>query len=170
MANEDNNSATLTCLQHAIADSQATIRAYDTKAEVLGILLTVAIGMTNFTILQQPAPCSKLLLEASWLAALLAIGFLGAVLKPRKDLFSKIQYGGYTPNGTYFIANLSSGPQNTVTQLAKKAESTDWVCELMFENMKLSLIREYKHRWFFHALWLSGLALFLIAISVFVGV
>lgn len=168
MANNQNKNTTISCLQHAIEDAQATIRAYDSKAEVLGILLTLAIGITNLIFLEQPDRCSKLLLGASVFVGLMAAGLLGVVLNPKKDLFSKISFGGYAPKGTYFVANIGSGPQNTVSALSEEALDTNWTCELMFESMKLSLIREHKHRWFIRALWCSGGQVVLIASAVLV--
>ena len=169
MEHKDKIETTISCLQHAIEDAQDTIRAYDSKAEILGILLTVAIGITNFTFLQHSTSYSKALLVASWIAGLVAICALGLVLHPKKDLFKKIDFGGYTPKETYFLSNIESSPQNTVTELASKALNTDWVCELTYENMKLSLIREYKHCCFVFALKAAGITLLLIALTVAVG-
>lgn len=160
---------TISCLKHAIEDAQGTIRAYDTKAEILGILLTLAIGITNFTILQHGTSCSKWILASAWIVGLTAIAALGLVLHPKKDQFKNIDRGSYTPSGTYFLFNLSSSPQNTVTALANKAIDTDWVSELMYENMKLSVIRENKHYWFIWALKLTGITLLLIALSIVLG-
>lgn len=154
---------------HAIADNQGTIRAYDTKAEVLGILLTLAIGITNFTLLQHEISCSKWILASSWIIGLIAIAALGLVLYPKKDQFKNIGLGNYTPSGTYFLFNLSSTPQNTVTALANKAIDTDWVSELIYENMKLSVIRENKHHWFIYSLKLTGITLLLITLSIILG-
>lgn len=36
MEPEKNSDVVINCLQHAIDDAQSTIRAYDTKAEILG--------------------------------------------------------------------------------------------------------------------------------------
>lgn len=164
----DKTEITISCLQHAIEDAQDTIKAYDAKAEILGVLLTIAIGITNFTFLQHTSPTSKAFLIASWIIGLLSIGFLGAVLYPQRDPFKKIQFGGYTPSGTYFLTQLNTSAQNTVTQLADNALNTNWVNELTYENMKLSIIRDYKHCWYVRALRVSGLSLLLIAIMVFI--
>lgn len=170
MGSQGNSDVTISCLQHAIEDAQGTIRAYDSKAEILGILLTVALGITNFTLLQQtPGALSKCLLSASWVFGLLALGLLGMVLHPKKDQFRGLSYGAYTPTGAYFFFNVLSCPQNTVTELARKAQQTDWVSELTYESMKLSLIRDSKHRCFMWALKTAGLTLMLIAVTVIVG-
>jgi hypothetical protein len=78
------------------------------------------------------------MLLSSWVVALIAITALGFVLHPMTNPFKNIALGNFTPSGTYFLSNLSSAPQNTVTTLADRAINTDWVSELMYENMKLS--------------------------------
>lgn len=160
---------TISCLMHAIEDTQATIRAFDTKAEILGILLTLAIGITNFTFLQNGIGYAKWILMGSWVVALIAIIVLGLVLHPNKNPFKNVDRGNYIPSGTYFLFHLSSSPQNTVTALADKAINTDWVSELTYENMKLSAIRDNKHYWFTWALKLAGITILLIAVAICVG-
>ncbi|MDO9386479.1 MAG: hypothetical protein Q7T65_07210 [Thiobacillus sp.] len=167
MESKENDNIVIGCLQHAIEDAQGTIRAYDGKAEILGILLTVALGVTNFTYLQQqPGMCSKYLLAASWIFGLAAIGVLGMVLHPKKNQFKGLSLGTYTPTGAYFLFNVLSSPEKSVIALAKNARETDWVSELTYENMKLSLIRECKHEWFVLALKLAGVTLLLITLTV----
>lgn len=166
MSSDEKTNTTISCLQHAIEDAQGTIRAYDTKAEILAILLTLAIGITNFTLIPRETDCSKWILVSSWIVGLVAIAILGLALHPRKDQFKNINLGNYTPSGTYFMFNLLSSPQNTVTNLATRALETDWVLELIYENMKLSVIRENKHYWFIWALKLSGITLGLIVAAI----
>lgn len=158
---------TVECLLHAVADAQGTIRAYDTKAEVLGILLTLAVGITNFTLLQETlGPLSQALLVVSWVIGLIAIVFLGLVLHPKSKLFKDIKYGNYSPTGAYFLAGVTASPETTIASLAERAASTDWVSELTFENMKLSLIREHKDGVFKTALRLSGVTVVLTTLSI----
>lgn len=160
----------ISCLKHAIEDAQETIRAYDTKAEILGILLTLAIGLTNFTLLENIKGSAKWILLSSWVVALIAIAVLGFVLHPRKNPFANIASGNYIPSGTYYLSNLSSAPQNTVSALAAKAVLTDWVSELTYENMKLSVIRDHKHSCFTWALRLTGFTILLIVAAITIGI
>ena len=163
----ENNDVTISCLQHAITDAQETIRAYDSKAEILAILLTVALGITNFTLLQNnPDAWSRYLLAVSWIVGLLTLASLGMVLRPRKNPFKGILLGAYRPAGTYFFCNVLACPENTVEGLAKRAKDTDWVSELTYESVKLSLIREAKHGWFSRALWFAALTLLLVTLAV----
>ncbi len=166
MATDAKTDMAISCLKHAIDDAQETIRAYDTKAEILGILLTLAIGITNYALFEHSTGCPKKFLLGSWIIALLAIAVTGMVLYPKKNPFKNIALGNYTPSSTYFLTGLSSSPQYTVTALADKAVNTDWVSELMYENMKLSAIRDYKHNCFTWALRLSGVTILLIVASV----
>ena len=153
---------TIACLQHAIEDTQETIRAYDTKAEILGILLTLAVGITNFSLLPELALYSRIALVCSWLVSLAAVGLLGLVLHPKANQFKDISFGTFSPNGTYYLNQVTASAQNTVSSLADKAVNTNWVEELMYESMKLSLIRDRKHYWFVLALRVTGVALLLI--------
>lgn len=165
----DNEQLTIECLMHSIEDAQQTIRAYDTKAEILAILLTFAIGLTNFTLMPSLGFTSKSFLLFSWLVSLLAILFLGFVLHPKKNQFKSISFGTYSPSGLYFLHKITESAQNTVSALADKARNTNWVEELTYESMKLSLIRDKKHKWFIRALCLSGIALALIFLLIIVG-
>ena len=169
MVTDAKKDTAISCLKHAIEDAQETIRAYDTKAEILGILLTLAIGITNFTLLENSKGYTKWILMTSWIVALVAIAVLGLVLHPKKNPFTNIVHGNYTPSGTYFLSNLSSAPQNTVSALTDKAVATDWVSELMYENMKLSVIRDHKHNCFTWALKLTGITILLIVTSIIIG-
>lgn len=158
------NKNAISCLQHALEDSQETLRAFDTKAEILAILLTLGIGITNFTYFGHATGVSKYLLAASLFFGLIAIGLLGFVLHPKSNLFKKINLGGYVPSESYFLVNNGTSAQFSVTQVANKALNTDWVRELTYENMKLAVIREYKRCWFITALKFSAVALLLITV------
>lgn len=153
------------CLKHSIEDTQETIRGYDTKAEILAIILTMAGGITNFT--NFPVVTSNnWILFASWILTIVSLGLLGMVLYPKKNQFKSLELGLYVPSEVYFIHDLSSSPQNTVSNLAGKALGTNWVEELMYESMKLSLIRDKKHFWFIWSIRATGVSLFLIFLPI----
>lgn len=161
---QGNIEVTITCLQHAIEDTQATIRAYDAKAEVLGILLTLALGISNYTLaLDQIKDCAKWLLILSWFFGLVSMVLLGAVLYPKKNIFAPINMGGYIPTRTYFWIN---DPNRSVVDLADLALGTNWCSELVFENLKLSLIRDTKHSRFIRSLWAALLVIVCILFAV----
>lgn len=156
----------ISCLQHAIEDAQGTIRAYDSKAEILGVLLTVALGITNFTLFPKVESCSKLLLIASWGVGLIAIGALGLVLYPKKGQFRGLSFGTYAPSEVYFLTGIETKPNMSVSELTDKALTADWVAVLTYENMKLSMVRDSKHQRFVLALPVAALTIALIALTV----
>jgi hypothetical protein len=160
----------ISCLMHAINDSQEAIRAYDSKAEILGVLLTLVVGMTNYALFEHSAGHLRMLLLVSWLVALATVLVTGLVLYPRKNPFKKIALGTFTPSGAYYLTNLSASPQDTIEVMVKKAINTDWVSELMYESMKLSAIRDFKHNYFIWALRLSGLTILLIATAIIISI
>lgn len=165
----DSDLVVIDCLKHAIGDSQQTIRGYDTKAEILGLLLTLALAITNFNHMQSMQGFGQLLVMASWLTSLIALGFLGLVLHPNMNNFKGLSFGTYTPTCVYFLHNVTGAASNSVSDLETKARSTDWTQELMYESMKLSLIREKKHKWFIRSLMLTAVTLLLVTSSLFVA-
>ena len=170
MQTNNNEQATIDCLKHALEDTQETIRGYDNKAEILAVLLTLAVGLTNFTLFPLIVDSlEKYLLMASWVTAFAAITLLGLVLHPKVNLFEAIQKGTYTPQGTYFLHKINESPTNTISALAERALNTNWVEELTYECMKVSIIREKKHCWFVSALLISGLTLLLILLALLSG-
>ena len=94
---------------------------------------------------------------------------LGLVLYPKKNPFEKLSLGSYVPQQSYFMHDITSSPGNTVDVLLDKAENTNWGPELVYENMKLSVIRDRKHVLFVWALRLSGISILFVAISMIVN-
>lgn len=165
----DNNSDyTIPCLMHAIEDKQGTIRAYDIKAQILAGFLAIVIGFTNYEY-NQRSVCYPELIIISWMMGLTAIIILGLVLYPKKNPFEKLSLGSYVPQQSYFMHDITSSPGNTVDVLLDKAENTNWGPELVYENMKLSVIRDRKHVLFVWALRLSGISILFVAISMIVN-
>lgn len=156
----------ISCLLHAIDDTQGTIRAYDMKANSLGVLLTLALGLSNISLLQSPAFCTKNLLFLSLVLGLLALFALGLVLRPVMNPVKKINFGNYVPTKTYFVDSKSLTVEDTVDVHSRRTVQTDWVAELTYEKMKLASIRSYKHSCFTWAVVISGATLVLIAIAI----
>ncbi len=157
--NEAGRAEALSCLQHAIADTQGTIRAFDMKANVLGIFLTVALGITNFAVRQSPTPISKFFVLVSWILGLAALAVLGLVLYPHKSTLNERQLGDYVPSATYFLHDVHAAHDKDVDARAAHALATDWVSELTYIHMKLSLIRDFKHAKFIQAMQLTAATL-----------
>ncbi|MGC9562010.1 hypothetical protein [Brachymonas sp. M4Q-1] len=152
-------------LKIIIGDTQETIRAYDTKAEVLGIILTLSTAITNFgaiASINQPVSCW---LKCSWIFALLATLACALVLLPRKNPFKGMMLNGYIPSGVFYLEKILQTPKSH-TELKKKIAETQWEDELLYEAMKLSIIRESKCRWVDVALYLTTATISFILIHI----
>lgn len=161
--------ATIECLKHAISDTQETIRGYDNKALIVATLITLAVGITNYSLMPHLEGWLEYGLITSWLLAITSVALLGMVLHPRVDNFKAIHLGEFTPAGVYFLHNITNSPSNSVSALAERALSTYWVEELMYESMKVSYIRDKKHCWFILALKVTGLTLALTFLMIILG-
>lgn len=165
-ASNDQTQITLTCLQNALNETQETIRAYDTKAEILGALLTIAVGTINYSFITSN---NNVLLNAvavlTSLSGLIAIGLLGVVIFPMKNPKEGFDLTGFESKGTYYV--LSNDPScQKVSTFVERVKQTDWYTELSFELLKSAKIRDRKHKWFKRALNMSALTLLLVAILV----
>lgn len=163
--NEGGRKLAIECIGHAINDVQATVRAYDVKAEILGVLLTLMIGMINLHFLAESTD-RRIIIFATLvcLMGIVAIFLLGMVLYPVKDVWGKLQLGSYRPSRVYFLPEQGSAPDCSVSHYSEMALNADWVSELMYELTKISCIRDRKHRFFLYALRVSGIAWALVVI------
>ena len=102
---DSDNQSTLTCLQNALNETQETIRAYDTKAGILSALLTLVVGIINYSFITSNTNVllNVMALIAS-LSGLIAIGLLGAVIFPMKDPREGFDLSGFEPKGTYYVS------------------------------------------------------------------
>ncbi len=148
-------------LQKIIDETQETIRAYDIKAEILAIILTLLIGVINFTLVNKfnSIGCIKYTALTTVAIGVISLFAIGLVLYPKKDVFKNIQTNTYKPKRTHFV-NIRSTPSfDNIDVYLNEVDSTDWKHELAYEVLKISLIRDRKHSCFVWALRFSGLTL-----------
>lgn len=166
---EEQEKVTIECLRQAILDTQEVIRSYDIKAEILAILLTLIVGVTSQIVPAELTVNGKLLLKCSWFLCLATIFFLGLVLKPKNNLYPKFHFGTFTPKGTYHIHQVNTNVSSTVSSVAANALATNWVEELTYESMKLSLIRDRKHCIFVYSLWPASATIVTLGVGIIIG-
>lgn len=149
---EDNrDKTTLECLQNILNETQETIKAYDTKAEILAILLTLIIGIINFGFVTDACTthCGiKLVSIISMSLGILSLFPIGMVLYPRKNLFEGINAGEFQPEKTYFVSFNIVPEFKNFDEYLRQVEATDWKKEIAYEILKTSCIRDHKHFWF----------------------
>lgn len=153
----------LTCLINSLNEIQETIRAYDVKAEVLALIITLALGLLSQNFGDALNYCGWQIFVgiACIITGLISIAFVGLVLYPSKEPFKKIDTTDYSPQRSYYINTDNSAAKMKVSSLLERIEKTDWKAELVYEIIKCSSIRDRKHFWFVGALRVSALTLFL---------
>lgn len=164
---EGQDQVSLECLQNTLDETQETIRAYDTKAEVLAIILTLVVGVVNFTLVSEGCKAHCWIKVASIVSIFVGIATLfaaGMVLYPRKNFLKDIETGAEKPKGTYFVSLGVDSPFRNLDDFLRQVEETDWKREVAYEVLKTSHIRDNKHFWFHIAI--RGAAITLLGILV----
>lgn len=140
------------CLLNAINETQETIRSYDTKSEILGILMTLVVGLLNFNLVgdYKRDTWVMLLIALATVSAIISLLFMLSVLFPSRNPVEEVDLGGYTPRGTYFLFK-KRGDKFNFNSIYSKIIDTDWQKELLLELLKVSGIRDRKHTWFTRA-------------------
>ena len=142
---------TLECLQKVLDETQETIRAYDTKAEVLAVILTLVVGIINFGIVTDSCKvhCAiKLISVTSMALGIMTLFAVGMVLYPRKNLFQGIDTGEFIPKLTYYVSFDIVPSFKKLDEYLRQVDTTVWKREIAYEVLKTSCIRDYKHFWF----------------------
>lgn len=140
------------CLLNAVNEAQETIRSYDTKSEILGILMTLVVGLLNFNLVSDYKRDTwvMLLIALATVSAIISLLFMLSVLFPSRNPVEEVDLGEYTPRGTYFLFK-KRGDKFNFNSIYSKIIDTDWQKELLLELLKVSGIRDRKHTWFTRA-------------------
>ncbi|MFC1523648.1 hypothetical protein ACFL6N_02535 [Thermodesulfobacteriota bacterium] len=157
------NEDSLTCLINSLNEAQETIRAYDIKAEVLALVVTLALGLLSHNFGDNLDYCGWSIFVgiACIITGLISIGFVGLVLYPSKVSFKIIDTTDYSPQRSYYINTDNFTGKIKISSFLEQIEKTNWKAELAYEILKCSSIRDRKHFWFVNALRVSALTLFL---------
>ena len=156
MAEMDEQSVTL--LRDALTEVQTSVRAYDTKAQIVGVGYVFALGVIGRT--YEALPGSHIAdipaVVITWLVVILPILLFGYVLYPTRKTAAKMK-----------VAREASGPHvlfyepdanASVETIKRAAIDCDPVDEMAFELLKVSRLRELKRTRFLRALFAAGIA------------
>lgn len=144
-------------LKEALVEAQQTVRAYDTKAQIVGVGYIFALGVVFklgelFPRMEADATAIVIL---SWLIVIFPILLFGVVLYPTRKSLQKVD--GDKPdlnNALYFSPDQFGSTREYVAVLA----AADPVGERAHELLKVSHLRELKRKRFLRALFASGIA------------
>jgi len=153
----------LTCLINSLNETQETIRAYDVKAEVLAIVVTLAVGMLSYNFGDNLDYCGWQIYVgiACIISGLISIVCVGLVLYPSKEPLEKIDTTDYSSQQTYYINTYNFKGKMKVSSFLERIAKTDWKSELVYEILKCSSIRDRKHFWFMGSLMAVAITLIL---------
>lgn len=138
-------------LELTLSEAQATVRGYDTKAQIVGIGYTFALNIVANVGQGFPrsADGSLIALVIFWGIVMAPLFLFGAVLYPSRKLAPKIHRGEAEPKRLMYVET----PRfEDVTALRDASLDTDWLNEMSYEVLKVSRLRELKRGRFIRAL------------------
>ena len=162
---EDGLSQTqLSCLLAILNEAQQTIRAYDTKAQIMGIGFIFAV--TIFSSVPKNLPVERefgLLYLIGGFALLIGpVALFGAVLYPSRRRAPETSLGVSPVLGYFYF--MSDGDKE-FNAFLRDIDAADWKAELAYEITRLSALRDLKRRRFLMAMFAAGASFALILLN-----
>ena len=162
--------ARIAILKDALAEAQMTVRAYDTKAQIVGVGYIFALGVIGRLgeFLPEPGDIGAVVVILSWVIVILPIVLFGHVLYPSRRTVPEIQ--GEPAAGVQQLLYIVSARHGTIGSLKDGLDACDPVDEYAYEALKTSMLREVKRQRFLRALFATVFAFaFLFASQVIRG-
>lgn len=153
-------------LKDSLKDAQDTVRAYDTKAQIVGvgyILSLNVISQVGQIIPDKSLQTNLLSIFIPWAFVIVPIILFGWVLFPTRNT-SKL-LGPTSERASKHILFFEPSPKNTVAALKAAVLESDPLDEVAYELLKVSKLREIKRSRFLRALFGAALAFFILFIS-----
>ena len=157
----------LDLLRDSLAEAQTTVRAYDNKAQIVGVGYMFALAVIgDFETLLPKASELNLLALSVACSAILPILLFGFVLYPSRKSAAKFAVQSEaTPEQVLYVNPTNLG---TVKALKEAVDRCDPIIELSFELLKVSQLRELKRRRFLRALFMAAVAFLFIFATHFI--
>lgn len=143
---------TLSFLVLSLKEAQDTVRAYDTKAQIVGVGYIFAINII-FNLGNRVAnfpEMSVVTLTLAWLVLIFPILLFGSVLYPSRKVAPKLGEQGGDARRTFYVE--PEHIHDIDTYLAD-VDASDPKKEIAYEILKTAGLREIKRRRFLRALW-----------------
>ena len=144
-------------VKEALAEAQQTVRAYDTKAQIVGVGYIFALGVV-FRLggfLPKVAHHDIWFVIGGWAIVIFPILLFGFVLYPtRKSMIEEKQASTSVEHVLYFPSDRFP----TVPSYLNVLQSADGLVERTSELLTVSRLRELKRKRFLRALFAAGIA------------
>ncbi|MBL4740297.1 MAG: hypothetical protein JKY12_04840 [Sneathiella sp.] len=157
----------LNLLRDSLIEAQTTARAYDTKAQIVGVGYILALGVIGkFEGLLPRASELNLLTISVACGAILPILLFGFVLYPTRKSAEK--FPNQAEMATNRILYVDPTKLSSVKALKDAVDCCDPINEYSIELLKVSQLRELKRRRFLRALFMSAVAFVFIFATHFI--
>ncbi|WP_298465999.1 hypothetical protein [uncultured Erythrobacter sp.] len=146
---------TFALLKDSLDEAQVSVRAYDTKAQIVGVGYIFALNIISDIgkLGSEQGAANVVTIALAWFLVVLPIALFGYVLYPvRKSTQAE------TEDGRSHIFYLHPDRYGSAKHLIEAAEQCDPVDEIANELMQISLLRESKRKRFVTALAAAGFA------------
>jgi hypothetical protein len=155
MQDEQNSkSEQISFLMNALDEAQSSVRAFDTKAQIVGIGYIFAIGIISTIATWNPdkTPFTFYSVMIAWLFVMVPIIIFGSVLYPSRKMAPTL---GEKSSHVKRLYHVSLEYIKNVDTYISDVEHCDIKAELSYELMKVSALREFKRIRFIRALFFS---------------
>ncbi len=148
---------TLPFLMASLKEVQDTVRAYDTKAQIVGVGYIFAIGIIinlGARIANMPK-MGAVTITLAWLVFIFPIVLFGAVLYPSRKVAPRLGEQASLAHRTFYVE-----PEHIhdVDAYLAAVEASDPKKEIAYEIVKIAGLREIKRRRFLRALWAAAMS------------
>ena len=153
MTTKAKGNSTFGLLKDSLDEAQISVRAYDTKAQIVGVGYIFALNVIG-DIGQMVAPPTRadaFTIFIAWFLVVMPIAFFGYVLYPvRKSTQAE------TSDGRKHIFYLHPERYEGAAHLIRAVEECDPIDEIANELIQVSIVRESKRKRFVTALAMAG--------------
>lgn len=151
-------------LMSALTEAQASVRAFDTKAQIVGIGYIFAVGIISTIGSMNPdkPEFSILTIIFAWLLVIIPIVLFGAVLYPSRKMAPVL---GERSNQVKRLYHVSTDYHKDVDSYLKEIDDCDIKVEISYELMKVSALRDLKRIRFIRSLYMTCFSFSLLFLS-----
>jgi hypothetical protein len=159
----------LSLLRDSLTEAQTTVRAYDTKAQIVGVGYIFALGVVgNFeSLLPELSELNLLTLSVACVAILPILLFGFVLYRSRKSAEKFSDQSEATPEHVLYVDPTKLG---SVKALKEAVGRCDPIIEVSFELLKVSQLRVLKRRRFLRALFSAGVVFLFIFATHFIRI
>ena len=164
---EPSTGQSLSLLRDSLAQAEATVHAYDTKAQIVGIGYIFALRITGEVgdMLPKTSTNDVVYILVAWGVVILPILLFGFVLYPSRKTALKI---ANEPTAKLErILYVDPKKVGSIEELKEAAVRCDPMSEVAFELLKVSTLRELKRQRFLRALFGAGVCFLVLFTSQF---